>query len=168
MKFLNLRNKEIAEELALTPAAVSDILHGRVKKISGPVIELLRIKFNVNPDWLERGEGEMFLPTQKPASPPAAPTVQMVNDNEAPYEVINGSVEEYPQVDTVEKISRTKWFKSLSSKQKWMVAAIADDYIDDEILRDLQLYADSRLRFKRTISEDLAKTTDMKQKGEAG
>jgi transcriptional regulator with XRE-family HTH domain len=58
---LKMNNSEMAESLSLTKAAVSDILHGRVKKLSGPVVELLKIKYKVNPDWLLTGEGAMFL-----------------------------------------------------------------------------------------------------------
>ena len=56
-----MSNGEFSDVLGITPAAVSDMIHGRVKKMSGPIIKLLELKYGVNPAWLLSGDGEMFL-----------------------------------------------------------------------------------------------------------
>lgn len=61
LKSIGLKKTELAIELGVTKAAVSDIIHGRVKKISGTMIELLKIKYNINPSYLLTGEGPIFL-----------------------------------------------------------------------------------------------------------
>lgn len=58
---LNLSQKDFAVEIGVTKAAVSDMLHGRVKKISGSIVEILKVKYNVNPIWLNSGYGQMYL-----------------------------------------------------------------------------------------------------------
>lgn len=51
-----------AKELGVTKTAISDITNGRVKNLSGTMIELLKVKYNVNAGYWE-SEGEaMFLP----------------------------------------------------------------------------------------------------------
>ena len=51
----------LSEEIGITKSAIYDIINGRVKKLSGTMIKLLRIQYNINPAWLQTGEGEMFL-----------------------------------------------------------------------------------------------------------
>ncbi len=58
---LRMSNSEFANALGISPSAVSDMIHGRVRKISGSVAKLIEYKYHVNPDWLQSGEGEMFL-----------------------------------------------------------------------------------------------------------
>jgi hypothetical protein len=53
----------MAIELNITKSAMSQILSGK-SNLSGPVVELLRLKYNINPVWLQTGEGEMFLKPQ--------------------------------------------------------------------------------------------------------
>ena len=58
---LRMSNSEFANVLGISPSAVSDMIHGRVRKISGSVARLIEYKYDVNPEWLQSGEGEMFL-----------------------------------------------------------------------------------------------------------
>jgi hypothetical protein len=55
---------QLSEEIGITKSAIYDIINGRVKKLSGTMIKLLRIQYNINPVWLQTGEGEMFLKPQ--------------------------------------------------------------------------------------------------------
>ena len=61
---LRMSNSEFANALGISPSAVSDMIHGRVRKISGSVARLIEYKYDVNPEWLQSGEGEMFLHTE--------------------------------------------------------------------------------------------------------
>jgi transcriptional regulator with XRE-family HTH domain len=58
-KKLSLNQKNLTKELGLSQGLYSNYESGRVK-LSGKLIALLSIKFNINPDWLLTGEGEMF------------------------------------------------------------------------------------------------------------
>lgn len=100
---IGLKNKELARELGITPAAVSDIVNGRVKNISGSLLILLQLKFNINPDWLLTGEGEMFL---------------------SPSDVKDGKVN-YTSITDINEITRTKWFKNLSKEQREIITHLA-------------------------------------------
>lgn len=161
-KTLNLRKNEFAAELGLTPAAVSDIMHGRVKKISGSVVELLKVKYKVNPAWLNTGEGEMFLQGIKADKVSGLRTDSSNND----FEVIEGDVETYPNITMVEQISRTGWFGSLSGDKKFIVAGL-DEIQDTEFLRDLKGMISLKVQTDR-MKKNVEESQPLRQKGEAG
>jgi transcriptional regulator with XRE-family HTH domain len=100
---IGLKNKELARELGITPAAVSDIVNGRVKNISGSLLILLQLKFNINPDWLLTGEGDM---------------------SNTPSDVKDGKVN-YTSITDINEITRTKWFKNLSKEQREIITHLA-------------------------------------------
>ena len=50
-----------AKELGVTKTAISDITNGRVQKLSGTMIELLKVKYNVNPQYWDSEIAPMFL-----------------------------------------------------------------------------------------------------------
>ncbi len=56
---LKLSQQELARELGRKQGSVSDIERGR-NKVDG-IVELLRLRFNVNPVWLKEGTGEVFI-----------------------------------------------------------------------------------------------------------
>ncbi len=109
---IGLKNKELAGELGITPAAVSDIANGRVKNISGSLLILLQLKFNINPSWLLTGEGEMFSP---------------------PSDVKEGKVS-YTAISDISDITRTRWFKNLTKEQREIITHLAS-VKDREILK---------------------------------
>jgi hypothetical protein len=45
----------------MTPGGLSGILTGRSKVLSGMFIKVLEFRFNVNPVWLETGEGSTYV-----------------------------------------------------------------------------------------------------------
>ena len=60
-KFLNRTQVDFATSIGLTQAGYSDIERGK-NNVSGKVKILLKREHNVNLEWLESGDGEMFLP----------------------------------------------------------------------------------------------------------
>ncbi len=58
-EILNLSQGEFSIAIGRKQGSVSDIERGR-NSVDG-ILELLKLKFNVNPVWLKTGEGEMFL-----------------------------------------------------------------------------------------------------------
>ena len=77
LEISNLNASQLANTLSVTKNAVYNIIKGRAKP-SGPVLQLLKIKHNINPDWLLTGEGEMFLTSpQGGYTPPPDPTAQL-------------------------------------------------------------------------------------------
>ena len=65
----------MAQALKVTLRSYQKYEHGEILP-SEAVIELLSLKFNVNPRWLLTGEGEMFLPEDWP--PPGAMPVRKI------------------------------------------------------------------------------------------
>lgn len=61
IKEIGVKNSEFAESIGLSSGGLSDIISGRNKGISNPVVKAIQYKYNVNPTWLLTGEGGMFL-----------------------------------------------------------------------------------------------------------
>lgn len=59
-KHLNMTQAEFGESLGVSREVINTYEHGKVLP-PHTIIELLRFKHNVNPNWLNSGEGEMFL-----------------------------------------------------------------------------------------------------------
>src|SRR3546814_10469048 len=59
-KALGLSQGQLAEKIGRKQGSVSDIERGR-NSIDG-IVQLLKLTFRVNPDWLREGQGKMFLP----------------------------------------------------------------------------------------------------------
>lgn len=62
IQILELNRSKFAREIGVTSGAISDIFHNRVKNLSDPFLYLIECQFRVNLEWLETGEGNMFLP----------------------------------------------------------------------------------------------------------
>lgn len=103
------RFKELRKCLNMTQTEFSDILnisHGHIsgiekdkKNITDSIIDLLKLKCNVNDEWLRTGEGEMFL--QLPEEDEVASYVsELLEDNgENPlYEIIKEIMHTYNEL----------------------------------------------------------------------
>lgn len=53
--------RSFAKEVGITPGGLSGILNGRSKILSGMFLKILEYRFNINPVWLETGEGDTYL-----------------------------------------------------------------------------------------------------------
>lgn len=62
-KEIKLTQIEFAEICGVTQRYISEIESGKQKTISAEVFYKITKKFNINPDWLLTGEGDMFLKT---------------------------------------------------------------------------------------------------------
>src|SRR5690606_3768605 len=60
-KALGLSQGQLARKIGRKQGSISDIERGR-NSIDG-IVQLLKLTFRVNPEWLQKGEGEMFLPS---------------------------------------------------------------------------------------------------------
>lgn len=56
----HLTQKEFAEKIGMTQSSISDILNGRVKKLSTKLIIALAREFKLNPDWIRSGIGNKY------------------------------------------------------------------------------------------------------------
>lgn len=154
---IGLKNKELAKELGVTPAAVSDIVNGRVKKISGSLLIILEIKYKVNPTWLLTGEGKMFIP--KSSSVTKGAEIKEPGELEG----IKGGAEEI-DVD----IDHVKWFRKLSRKKQTAILAIAE-IEDEEYIDEVKGSTLFKLRQQRDIQKAGAENEGaIRKKGEAG
>jgi len=53
--------RRFSSEIGITPGGLSGILSGRSKILSGMFLKVLEYRFNVNPVWLETGEGATYI-----------------------------------------------------------------------------------------------------------
>jgi len=58
-KTLKLTQREIAEKISVAPGFVASMETGD-RKVNPRIMKLISSSFNVNLQWLETGEGEMF------------------------------------------------------------------------------------------------------------
>jgi DNA-binding XRE family transcriptional regulator len=61
---LGLQQNEMARVLSMKASSYNQIESGR-NNVSPRVATILKLTYNVNPNWLETGEGEMMLPGKK-------------------------------------------------------------------------------------------------------
>jgi len=161
-------NNELADELRVTPSAISDILHGRVKKFSGPMIELLRLKHNVNPDWLLTGQGEMFLPFDSAQGKPAS-TGSGAGPAQGPVrnglKAVDGGLNPtaLASVGDLDAVAETAWFKSLPQDRQ-MALVLMEHIKDDRVLRRIVEILEAQARVENLLDDD----TDLAKKGNAG
>jgi transcriptional regulator with XRE-family HTH domain len=141
LKALNIRKKKhFAAELGLSPSALSEILNGKVKNISGSVLELLKIKFGINPTWLLTGEGDMFLQGKDPRK-----------KSETNLDIVSGCAEEYPDINIITKIAHTGWWQNLTETEREIIvfmANIKNDAVKKKIRNVLEAY------LKKEMAED--------------
>lgn len=61
---LGMRQAEFSKSLSISQGHVSDIENHR-KNVSGRIIEILCLKFNVSEEWIKTGSGDMFAPLSR-------------------------------------------------------------------------------------------------------
>ena len=66
IKAIGYSQRQFAKELGVSPTTISDYISGRANP-SPKVLKAIEEKFNVNPEWLREGKGEMFLPKEDEA-----------------------------------------------------------------------------------------------------
>jgi transcriptional regulator with XRE-family HTH domain len=57
---LHLNKKQVADRLGVSPAAIQKIETNQVN-VSKKMLQKMQDVFNVNPEWLLNGDGEMFI-----------------------------------------------------------------------------------------------------------
>ena len=62
---LGLTQEQLAQRIGLSKYSVSSIEIGH-RQLSQRNFDIICNTFNVNPDWLRNGKGEMFLPPKSP------------------------------------------------------------------------------------------------------
>lgn len=165
IKTLGLTQQEVADRFGIDRSLIS-ILCKDKQNISNLMLYALSKEFGVNPTWLLTGEGEMFLPGRDPRN---------VEKSRKPngIQVIEGSVEEYPHITTIEQIYRTKWYHSLPNEAQYVVNAI-DELRDKEALLALKKLAVAGIQKQRAeeeirrINESIDDEEKVQKKGQAG
>lgn len=74
-----LTQTEVANAVGITQATYSELERGLVKS-SGKIVELANL-FNVNPNWLATGEGEMLsnnIPQKSQSYEPSTSTIEFI------------------------------------------------------------------------------------------
>ena len=91
-KTLGLTQQEFAERIGITRNAVANNETGRNEPI-GSVLNLICNEYNVNPDWLRNGSGEMFI---EPATFSLDEYAQANKLNKTEISIIRGFMELNP------------------------------------------------------------------------
>lgn len=91
-KTLGLTQQEFAERIGITRNAVANYETGRNEPI-GSVLNLIFNEYNVNPDWLRNGSGEMFI---EPATFSLDEYAQANKLNKTEISIIRGFMELNP------------------------------------------------------------------------
>ena len=91
-KTLGLTQQEFAERIGITRNAVANYETGRNEPI-GSVLNLICNEYNVNPDWLHNGSGEMFI---EPATFSLDEYAQANKLNKTEISIIRGFMELNP------------------------------------------------------------------------
>ena len=58
-----VKQKDIAERLAIAPSSVTALISGKSKTASKQTLRLMELNYGVSQQWLESGEGGMFMLT---------------------------------------------------------------------------------------------------------
>ena len=102
---LKLSQAAFAEKIGLKQKAIADVEVGRNKLTERNFENICRV-FNVNPDWLRTGEGEMFLPqAEKTALDWLVEEKKLTTDDRA-------FIETFTDLSPESRAVITKWFAS--------------------------------------------------------
>jgi transcriptional regulator with XRE-family HTH domain len=179
---LGMNQADFANSIGTTPATLSRQINGvhRVDKQAALAIQAVH---NISAEWLLTGEGEMFLEARPVASLSMAqpeeryetPSPRKGPITKNGLRAIDGSVQEYPDIDIVDKISRTKWWKDLSEEDRVVIAhliLVKDKDLKKKVGNILGSKLDEE-EAQEKLHEELMEierqmTRAKKQKGEAG
>jgi len=66
---LGVKKMDFAEKIHFSQSYVSMVLNGEKTNPSGRFFDAVCREFNVNPEWMKNGKGEMFVKPDASASP---------------------------------------------------------------------------------------------------
>lgn len=79
LKEIDISAAKLSRALGRTPTYVANILYDNNRSPNRAFYEYLEATYNVNPDWLKSGEGDMFLPGGKQYRLSAGIMVKRIN-----------------------------------------------------------------------------------------
>lgn len=94
-KELGLSGEKFGEKLGVTRVAISNIENGN-RNVTDQMFKSICREFNVNPDWLRTGEGEMF---NLPEDETAALVSELLEENNPFYDHILKIIKTYRDLD---------------------------------------------------------------------
>lgn len=81
-KSIGLTQEDFGNKLGIKQGSYSDIERGKVKKLSDSVFALLKMVYNLNPNWVLRGEDPMLISDFKENNIKLEPTTSREAANE--------------------------------------------------------------------------------------
>lgn len=158
IKVLGLTQKSFGESIGIKPAYVSDLINERAKGFSTESLIRIQQVHNVNLNWLLTGQGSMFL-DEGPAKESA------VKEHGNGFREIQGNAQSWPEVDEIEKVSRTGWWKNLDENSR--VTYAINETLPGEAKQRLRDAAEYEYRIHKQRLEK-EKDTTLHEKGETG
>jgi transcriptional regulator with XRE-family HTH domain len=196
LKALGITQAQFAADIGIKQGTVSDIIRGKTSGLSETAVKLCRYIYNINPTWLLTGEGEMFLPSAplgdreptplEQGEEPKPPEVKKRSQNGNHLSALEGGVKEYPDIDDIDQIARTAWYKHLPHASQYIINGLDElrDPLVLESVKNIVLSAVAKERAEKQVkfneeqlNEDLRKLqeelniqreSDLRKKGEAG
>lgn len=69
IKVLGITQKEFAECIGISAGGLTEYIKGRSKDLVSSIVANIVINYNINPEWLLTGKGDMFLPISSTKEP---------------------------------------------------------------------------------------------------
>jgi len=193
LEIAKLNQQQFADSIGTTQATLSRQLKG-IHKIDKQAALAIQAVHNINAAWVLTGKGEMFLPGKEPKKGAPPESAKSIKDMESRYghvesrecekrknhrgfEVIDGNVQEYPEIDIIEKIARTKWWYGLTETEREIIVFAVHLHNDEmkEKVRNIlgnsltKQDAEEKLnREMKELAEEMKRKMPSRQKGEAG
>ena len=130
LEILNIKQKEFANSIEVSPSHISDILTGRRNGFSMEVLINMANIYGVNLNWLLTGDGEMFVHTSQNTHKP----------------------EQGCNIPELEQIKDIKWFKNLTNDQREILAGLSV-IKDVEILKKFAEIISSQVKKEKAEEE---------------
>jgi transcriptional regulator with XRE-family HTH domain len=155
LKTLGITQSQFADDIGIKQGSVSDIIRGKTAGLSETAIKLCSFIYNINPDWLLTGEGEMFLPEDQAKKPVEKKHANGLTEIQGNAEIFHG------------EINHVEWFNRLSLAQQTAILAIAE--IDDpEYIEEVKGSTLFKVRQQRDAEKLMEEERSLRKKGEAG
>lgn len=128
-KHLGFSQTDFASQLGIKQGSYSDLERGRNKNISESIVLLLKLNFNLNPEWIHNGIGEMILPNLNNAR--SKEINNFMNVPLVPVRGKAGYLTGYGDMEFIESLPTIPVIVDRAYKGKYMCFEVDGDSMDD-------------------------------------
>jgi len=125
-----LSQDKFAMSLGLKQGSYSDIERGRVKALSESVVMLLKLNYNINPDWVTGEKGLMFL-DKSSGNGRAMDEVDYINVPLVPVRGKAGYLSGYGDLEYIDSLPTRQVIVDREYKGRYLCFEVDGDSMDD-------------------------------------